>query len=365
MVELKWAPVVNLSQINYIKIPVNQINPNAQFEEANELLRELKSKYKIGTFLRTKSGGLAKNVKNIVDDQFEITSKSKASVEILVFDIKKGWTRIKFCNNYRTEDDKAICGTKALKKLIEYCPEIKDFICKDEEENHKWREEAKKFYRPEGFMGVREEYHNGKTYEHVYSLDFHWAFPSALAALIPSTRDKLEELYDKRKTDKTGMIKAMGNTAIGAMCSEWTLNIGLKSKEALAKLRYDILNLHNQRMQFMIKEIEKQGGIILNLRTDSIKFASPRPLILPYEGDGLGKWSYEFRNCRYRQRSTAAYEYIDNAGKYHAVISGLTNLDRIKPRDEWVWGDIFGPQVEILMVRLNRRTLQWEKDHND
>ena len=90
MVELKWAPVVSVSQINYIKIPVNQINPNAQFEEANEILRELKSKYRIGTFLRTKSGGLAKNVKNIVDDQFEITSKSKFElVQRIMFLSKK------------------------------------------------------------------------------------------------------------------------------------------------------------------------------------------------------------------------------------------------------------------------------------
>ena len=44
---------------------------------------------------------------------------------------------------------------------------------------------------------------------------------------------------------------------------------------------------------------------------------------------------------------------------------GEVNQRRIKPRDEWVWGDIFKPQIEILMVRLNRRTLQWEKDHND
>ena len=360
MVELKWIKV-HIKQLNYRYIPVNQLNPAKQLNESNELLKELKDNYVRGEFVHTNCGGLSRHVKNIIEHKkFEITQHSRASIEIIIYNIEKGWTRVKFCNDFRTNDDKAISGTKSLKKLIEYCPEIADYVCEDEEENHKWREEAKKFYTPEGFMGVREEFYNNRELKHVYSLDFHWAFPSALATIIPSTRDKLEELYDKRKTDKSGMIKAIGVAAIGTMCSVWTKNIGLKAEESLAKLRYEILNLHNQRMQFMIKEIKKQGGIILNLRTDSIKFASPRPLILPHEGDGLGKWSYEFRDCRYRQRSTAAYEYIDNEGKYHAVLSGSCKRDKTESREEWKWGDIYRPDASIIELQFNWRDLRWD-----
>lgn len=364
--KLRWSPVVSLRDLNYIRIPVNQINPFVEFELANDILEDLKNKYKQGEFKRTPSGGLAKHVDNIMADQFEITQLSAASIEVLVFDVERGWTRIKFCNNFKTNDGQPIVGTKALRRLIELCPDIRDHVCLDEEENHYWRERARDFYQPyDGFQGVPDSELNGKEFRNVYSLDFHWAFPSALASLIPSTEEKLAELYAQRHTDKSGAIKALGVAAIGTMCSPFTTSIGLGAKEALAKLRYDILDTHNRRMRKLINEIERQGGLILNLRTDSIKFASGKRLMLPFEGDGLGKWSYEFEACRYRQASTGSYEYIDNEGKYHAVVCGLTKLDRVKPREEWEWGDIFHPDTEVLKIYFNWRTLKWENDLKD
>ena len=58
------------------------------------------------------------------------------------------------------------------------------------------------------------------------------------------------------------------------------------------------------------------------------------------EGDKLGQWSNDHMNCTCRAKSAGAYEYIEN-GEYHAVVRGSTNLDKIKPRDQWVWGDIY------------------------
>ena len=184
-------------------------------------------------------------------------------------------------------------------------------------------------------------------------MDLHWAFPSALTKIIPSTEEVIRDLYSKRKKGDIS-IKAIGVAAIGAMCSEFTTNIGLGAKEALAKLRYKILEFHCNKLYYLINEIERQGGRILNLRTDSIKFIATKRLNLPGEGPGLGQWSYEFEDCTYRQFSTGKYEYFDNDGVYHPVVSGYTKLDAIRPRSEWQWGDINDPQLgEVVKAEFD------------
>ena len=35
-----------------------------------------------------------------------------------------------------------------------------------------------------------------------------------------------------------------------------------------------------------------------------------------------------------------AYEFIEN-GQYYPVMRGISPLDKVKPRSEWKWGDIY------------------------
>ena len=57
-------------------------------------------------------------------------------------------------------------------------------------------------------------------------------------------------------------------------------------------------------------------------------------------GDGLGQWKIDHNVDKFRIKSRGAYEYVEE-GKYHPVIRGRSILDRIKPREEWKWGDIY------------------------
>jgi hypothetical protein len=46
-------------------------------------------------------------------------------------------------------------------------------------------------------------------------------------------------------------------------------------------------------------------------------------------------------------RSAGAYEFIED-GKYHVRLRGHTNLDHIKPRSCWEWGDIYQDECVVI-----------------
>ena len=139
---------------------------------------------------------------------------------------------------------------------------------------------------------------------------------------------------------KSGEIpKEEAVSAIGYMASDYCRYKG--AKMALAKLRYMVLTQVCYRILGYAEDIERQGGKILNFRTDSIKFRWKYVQLGPKltgEGD---LWDYEFKHCKYVQYSTGAYEYIDNDGKHHVVLNGICKLDAIKPdRSTWAWGEM-------------------------
>lgn len=360
--QIKWTKQSS-SAINFIKLPVTSFDPLKDgIEECNELVKHLEKLAEYKKFDRTKSGGIAKSVFNALDGiEFQV---GRSWVELLLH-IKGQWARVQFRNckglNGETEE---IWGNTSLKQLIKICPEIKEFVSKDEEKNEQHHLAAKKYYNnticPIAFMGIPERAESTKGKELnkcVCSIDIHSAFPAALARVIPEIRERIDEMYLKRKEDPN--IKQILNLSIGTMTSVGTQRY-LGAKRALAELREKVLEDHAQVMHFLIEEIEKQGGVVINLRTDSIKFIWTKPFkpILPGEGDGLGQWSYEFYKApAYRQYSTGCYEYIDNAGVYHPVLNGYTTLDRIKPRSEWEWGDIknSGKIVTWSFDIINRR----------
>ena len=360
--QIKWTKQSS-SAINFIKLPVTSFDPLKDgIEECNELVKYLESVAEYKKFDRTKSGGIAKSIFNALNGmEFQV---GRSWIELLIH-IDGSWARVQFrsCKDLNGEKEE-VWGNTSLKQLIKICPEIKEFVSKDEEKNEEKHIEAKKYYNnaicPIAFMGIPERAENVKGKELVdcvCSIDIHSAFPAALARVIPRIRERINEMYNKRKDDPN--IKQVLNLSIGTMTSTGTQRY-LGAKRALAGLRLDVLDDHAHLMNFLVKEIEKQGGVVINLRTDSIKFIWLKPFkpVLPGEGNGLGQWSYEFyKTPKYRQFSTGCYEYIDNAGAYHPVLNGYTSLDRIKPRSEWEWGDIknSGKVITWSFDIINRR----------
>ena len=175
-----------------------------------------------------------------------------------------------------------------------------------------------------------------KTLYRVNHLDFHSSFPAGLANTHPEFKPVMEHFYNIRKVDPAA--KFLMNSGIGFMCTE---KFGFKAR--LAHLRKDAIEDNNRRIDEMRLRLIINGRRIIGHNTDGIWYQGA-----PYHGEGegkaLGQWENDHVNCMFRAKSDGAYEFIE-AGEYHAVQRGQTTLDAIKPRDQWVWGDIYKASV--------------------
>lgn len=64
------------------------------------------------------------------------------------------------------------------------------------------------------------------------------------------------------------------------------------------------------------------------------------------EGTALGQWKNDYVNCKFRAKSKGSYEFIEN-NIYYPRVKGQSSFDYIKPRDQWVWGDIYNEEARF------------------
>lgn len=168
-------------------------------------------------------------------------------------------------------------------------------------------------------------------FKSVHHIDFHNSYPAGLANTHPEFRPAIEECYEQRKENPK--FKAILNYSIGYMQSISCCNA------RWAHLSRDAMNDNYDRVLDLANKIKSNGGIIILYNTDGFWYAGDI-----YhgngEGPGLGQWHNDHVNCKFRAKSDGAYEYVEN-NEYHPVVRGKTKLDCLKPREEWVWGDIY------------------------
>lgn len=175
-----------------------------------------------------------------------------------------------------------------------------------------------------------------KTYFNVNHIDFHNSYPAGLANTHPEFKAAIDWLYQNRKTKP--QYKDILNYSIGFFHSKY---LGWR----FAHLAKDAINDSNKRLRSIAKKVEESGRVILLYNTDGFWYIGA-PYHGPGEGDDLGQWHNDHINCQFRMKSAGAYEFIEN-GLYKPVLRGFTNLDEIKPRAEWVWGDIYRNEAEV------------------
>lgn len=183
-----------------------------------------------------------------------------------------------------------------------------------------------------------------KTYIRAHHIDFHSSFPSGLVNTHPEFRPVIEELYKGRKIHPE--YKYILNSTIGYMQSEDCC------KAKWAHLSRDAINDNNKRIRELAAAIVANGGEVLAYNTDGIWYVGEI-----YHGPGEGKniceWENDHENCIIRFKSKGSYEYMDEDGNYQPVVRGRTLLDEQKPRDEWIWGDIYQEDAKIKKIVLN------------
>ena len=174
---------------------------------------------------------------------------------------------------------------------------------------------------------------------------------AGIAEYEPKLEPVINKIYKERKINPVN--KDILTRTYGFMQSEWCrVNINNKVYSyAFAHLSKAAMEVNNRKIDYLLDELELSGRKILATNTDGIWYTGEL-YHDEHEGTKLGQWKHDHKNCMIRFKSKGSYEYEED-GKYHAVVRGLTKLDKIKPREKWEWGDIYKEGSEIAMFTFD------------
>lgn len=250
--------------------------------------------------------------------------------------------RVQFRTEPERRDKKVMSGRTAFRKFCQiadkYGINMKDYAIKN------GKDIKATIQQPPIYL----DYSNDRPslyFDHVHHIDFHSSYASGLMRCFPEFKPMLVNIYEKRKEDP--YLKAVLNYSIGFMQST---RCGCK----YAHLAKAAIEDNNKRVLELSRRLKSKGAEVLCYNTDGLWFRGLNDYHDDMEGPGLGQWHYDHRDCRWRAKSAGAYEYIED-GVYYPVVRGRTNLDHIKDRSEWVWGDIFRADCKIIKYTFNER----------
>ena len=243
-------------------------------------------------------------------------------------------------------DEVEFTGLDALKLMREECGDIlKPYALKTNEEVAEVKKRIPKVMIKLTSFG--ELLRNQDIYNVVH-LDINSAFPAGVVATHPEFKEFFERHYALRHKDKKH--KAVMNYAIGAAQS---LKIRGNRYPQLAK---DGIQWTIDKLNELTSKLMSKGYLVLGYNTDGI-FYKKRENQQLYtdkdEGTELGQWKTDAVFDKIRFKSAGSYEYEIN-GVYHPVVRGATRLDKIKPRSDWKWGDIYQAIPMATTIKNNQ-----------
>lgn len=191
--------------------------------------------------------------------------------------------------------------------------------------------------------------------EDVHHIDYHSSYAGGLANTHPEFREMLQEIYDQRKFNPR--MKHLANSAIG--CLQSIKICGAK----YANLAKDAIEDNNRRIDELTKKLEEAGRWVISFNTDGIWYQGD---VYHGEGEGvkIGEWQNDKHASKFRIKSDGVYEYIDaTTGIYKPVVRGRTAYDKIKPRSEWEWGDIYRSDATPKQYAVKEGVGIYEQQH--
>lgn len=276
------------------------------------------------------------------------------------------------------KSDDEITGTKAFQKFKRVCESVgfdlstiatkrgKEISDKETGEIEKYKKEVLT-----DRVG-RYAFHSNSNHIDINSAFMANASTGEFAALRPA----VQKIYDAKANIKLmypntykdlstpegkeyDLYKGVLTHCYGYMRSQFCIIDG--HGYALANVAKQAVNETNKQLEAMRNKLILLGWIPTMFNTDGIWFDTP-PSVKKKDilealkddiGDELGQWKLDVYGARMRIKSAGSYEYTEfdyENGKtyYHPVQSGLTTLDKIKPRSEWKWGDIFDYATAIV-----------------
>ena len=308
---------------NLLEMENNSLKMNSDNAKLFNTLVKYCEENNYHTIKWTKSGGIAKGKKAFIPPAYGIKMIGKTTV-VLVLTFEGKFYRFTF--GIARAEQKDISGYASFKAFKRTCAkygiDINDYSIDNGEE---YKENF-----PNPYRKIYNEIFADKVLENVHHIDLNSSFMSGLANAYPEFTPVVEELYSKRKEDD--IYKAILTHTYGYLQSETYYYKGILLSKAM-------VDYNNAYLDSLTKKLRESGRIVLAYNTDGIWYKGD---IYHDENEGknIGQYKNDHTNCTIRFRSINAYEYLED-GKYHVALSGICKLDKVLPRSEWSWGDIY------------------------
>lgn len=335
-----------------VKWDVNLENLH-KVEEIYHILKE----NELGEIVRTESGGYKQ--KQFVNwYSFDFFAKHFVRLECVIKQ-ESGFSIMRLGLGKADKKDVPISGRQAFKILKEEfssdCIDLESYALETKEKGLAAKEEIE---RPL----IQSLVPDKEIFEHVYHIDFHSAYPGAMLETYPEFTKTFTRIYNNRKSgeDKDKLLKLALDASIGYMQSKYC-------SFKYAHLAKAAINTNNKKMRALSDFIESQGGEIIAYNTDGIWYQRDEgPVHGEGEGRTLGTWENDHFDCTWRCRG-CNYEYLEvnqETGEfvYTPVVRGFTRLDKIKPREEWNWGEWL--EESVFTFKWNEDTETFEITEN-
>lgn len=331
--QLKWSeetisPNIKITPVN--NLPMNDDG----MDRFNKIIEWCE--LNIGTQNRitwTPSGGMKKNG---YWSRYGIRS-THTTIELIIY-YKARMTRVCFRNHKEdAAEGSQIYGAQAFAKfkaiMTSFGVDIDEWKLDSDEEGARVKETIPRVKISMNPFILNKELDEGN----VHHMDLNSSYLSGMKEFEPKWGAALDWMYEHRKDNpimKSIMVMTTGYMqSIKCNGARW-------AHFSKAGIEYN-----NRKIEYYAAQLQKNGRKILGFNTDGIWYQG-EVFHDEFEGTGLGKWKNDYTDCRkFRAKSNGAYEFIDKDGAYHPVIRGFTNLDKLKDRTEWSWGDIYQATV--------------------
>lgn len=295
---------------------------------------------------QTLSGGIAGGPYNRYHSIY-FYNKRKASIELIVAHHTAGCYKF-VISTAKNEDNTNMTGRKALKTVLKLAEDfgVIDTFREEAVSKEEGAEIKKEIQSP--IIKTMSQMYEHREFEHCHHLDANSSYFSRLVEEYPALKPLGEYLFRHRK-ENNGKYKAVMTNSIGAMQSQYCLDINNKYYNTavpfqLSKFAKVAVNGTNDFIKYYIKELVMNDFEPILINTDGIWYRSKDKTDRAYhdskEGIGLCGWKHDHKDVKLYIKSPGAYQYIED-GKVKTVLRGTCALDYIKPdRDTWEWREI-------------------------